>query len=153
MTASLNKARKRRRFGFTLIELLVVVLILGILIAVAVPLYLSSVRNSGNQTVKANLRTIAQAAQAYRVRYGAYPGTLTVLMTANATTGYVPDLEQTPSGPRTTQYTLTGAATTCVVTANESGQDSFGTDGATDTATYNLQTGQFQLNGAPSASF
>src|SRR5579859_7104456 len=57
------------RRGFTLIELLVVVLILSILMAVALPLYLSAVADSQKKTCRANLQTIANATQAARVRY------------------------------------------------------------------------------------
>ena len=53
--------------GFTLIELLVVVLILAILMAVAMPLYLSAVSDSQKKTCRANMQTIANAVQAARV--------------------------------------------------------------------------------------
>ena len=58
-----------RRFrGFTLIELLVVILILAILMAIALPLYLRAVRDSEKQTCRSNMQTIANAAQAWKVR-------------------------------------------------------------------------------------
>ena len=52
--------------GFTLVELLVVVLILAILMAVALPFYLSAVRNSERGTARTNMQTIATAEQALR---------------------------------------------------------------------------------------
>jgi prepilin-type N-terminal cleavage/methylation domain-containing protein len=58
-----------KKRGFTLIELLVVVLILSILMAVALPLYLSAVADSQKKVCRANLQTIANATQAARVRY------------------------------------------------------------------------------------
>ena len=54
--------------GFTLIELLVVVLILAILMAIALPLYLSAVSDSQKKTCRANMQTIANAVQAARVK-------------------------------------------------------------------------------------
>lgn len=54
--------------GFTFIELLVVVLILSTLMAAALPLYVNAVGDSEKKTCRANLRTIANAVQAARVR-------------------------------------------------------------------------------------
>ena len=62
----MNISRKKR--AFTLIELLVVVLILAILTAVALPLYLKSVKESEFQACKTNMKTIANAVQAHHVR-------------------------------------------------------------------------------------
>jgi type IV pilus assembly protein PilA len=140
MVRSFNKARRGRRAGFTLIELLVVVLILGILLAVAIPLYLSSVRNSGTRTVQANIRTLANAAQAYRVRTGVYPAT----MGQSGFIGAGLDLTSTPSGPGTTSYTLTGTANTdAVITASEGSTDTFGTSTTGESITYQLSSGAF----------
>lgn len=58
----------KTRRGFTLIELLVVVLILAILMAVAMPSYLSAVADSEKRTCRANLQTISNAVQARHVR-------------------------------------------------------------------------------------
>lgn len=73
----MNKKNKR---GFTLIELLVTVLILAILMAIALPLYLSAIADSERKTCRANLQTIANAEMAYRVRTrGGFTATLTDL--------------------------------------------------------------------------
>lgn len=70
----------KTRQGFTLIELLVVVLILAILMAVALPLYLSTVHDSHLKACRANMQTIANAIQTARVQdvaatdYSAYTG-------------------------------------------------------------------------------
>jgi type IV pilus assembly protein PilA len=64
----MNKFNKKNKRGFTLIELLVTVLILAILMAIALPLYLSAIADSERKTCRANLQTIANAEMAYRVR-------------------------------------------------------------------------------------
>ncbi len=85
----------RNRKGFTLIELLVVVLILAILMAVAMPLYLSAVADSQRKTCRANMQTIANAVQAARVKTGA--SNYTALVTGGVTTVNLPDLSAAPA--------------------------------------------------------
>ena len=56
---------KTNEKGFTLAEVLIVVLILGILVAIAVPKYVNATTKA-NQTVHdANVRTLFSAAQVY----------------------------------------------------------------------------------------
>ena len=97
------KTRSTRR-GFTLIELLVVVLILSILMAVALPLYLSAVSDSQKKTCRANMQTIANTVQSARVRTNAVDyGTL---ITAGVTTASLTDLTAVPTCPSAGAYTL-----------------------------------------------
>jgi type IV pilus assembly protein PilA len=94
------------RKGFTLVELLVVVLIIAILAAIALPLYLSAVNDSQVKTARANMQTIANAVQAYRVRTGQYTTSFTNLSgDLGNTTG--------PTGPGSRTYTIQTSMTGC----------------------------------------
>src|SRR5579864_9540127 len=103
MFSKLNKKSRRNRKGFTLIELLVVVLILAILMAVALPLYLSAVADSQLKTCRANLQTIANAVQAARVKgvladYSSFTGAVSVAKE--------PDLQAVPVCPTSGTYSI-----------------------------------------------
>lgn len=94
---------KRRRFrrGFTLVELLVVVLILATLMAVGLPIYLSSVADARKKSCRANLQSIANAAQAWKVKNRAADFTPVTM------SDLLPDLGASPTCPDGGTYTLT----------------------------------------------
>ncbi len=60
--------------GFTLIELLVVIIIIGILLAIAVPSYLGFRGRAADSSAKANLRAALPAVEVYYADTGAYTG-------------------------------------------------------------------------------
>jgi type IV pilus assembly protein PilA len=60
--------------GFTLIELLVVIIIIGILLAIAVPSYLGFRGRASDSAAKANVRASLPAVEAYYSDNGSYDG-------------------------------------------------------------------------------
>ena len=123
----MKKLATRKRRGFTLIELLVVVLILSILMAVALPLYLSAVADSQKKVCRANQQTIANAVQASRVRLN--PADYTALIAGGVTTTNLPDLNAVPVCPDAGTYSLangnSGSATTFKVSCSYAGHGTF----------------------------
>ena len=65
MLARIRKAMDEREEGFTLIELLVVIIIIGILAAIAIPVFLNQRKKAVDASMKSDSRTIANEEETY----------------------------------------------------------------------------------------
>lgn len=63
--------KRNKRKGFTLVEIMIVVLIIGILLAIAVPNFVKARQNSRVQTVVGNLKQIEAAKEQWAMDTGA----------------------------------------------------------------------------------
>lgn len=62
--------KRNKRTGFTLVEIMIVVLIIGILLAIAVPNFIKARQNSRLQTIIANLKQIETAEEQWAMELG-----------------------------------------------------------------------------------
>lgn len=82
MFARIHKAMEEKEEGFTLIELLVVMIIIGILAAIAIPVFLSQRAKAQDSAAKADVSTIGTELATYYVDNTGVP---TVTMNAAGT--------------------------------------------------------------------
>src|SRR3954447_25838611 len=73
MLARIRKAQEEREGGFTLIELLVVMIIIGILAAIAIPVFLSQRQKAQDTATKADVTTLGKEIATYFVDNAAAP--------------------------------------------------------------------------------
>ena len=82
MLARIRKSEDEKDQGFTLIELLVVIIIIGILAAIAIPVFLNQRQKGWDAQAKSDLKNMATAEETYLTDTGVYTAVLGDLTTA-----------------------------------------------------------------------
>ena len=98
MLARIRKAREEGQGGFTLIELLVVMIIIGILAAIAIPVFLNQRKKAQDSAAKADVSTIGKEIATYFVDNTGIPS-VTIVGAAGAQRYSLTDNAATPYGP------------------------------------------------------
>ena len=114
----LTRFTKKMRHGFTLVEIMIVVLIIGILLAIAIPNFVRARNTSRGKACQANLKQILSATEQYLMdnRTTTYPA-LSAL-----TPNYLKTAPACPSGGTYTMGTAS-ANPTCSIGDNGTAGD------------------------------
>jgi general secretion pathway protein G len=105
--------------GFTLLELMIVMLIIGVLAAIAAPMYTASVRKAKEAVLKEDLHTMRSAIDSYTVDKAKAPQSLDDLVQG----GYLKAIPKDPMTARADTWITDQSDTLTSVDETQSGID------------------------------
>ena len=118
----MSKFFNKARHGFTLVEIMIVVLIIGILLAIAVPNFIRARESSRAKSCVSNLKQIDSAKEQWAMDNKKTSADTPATTDLYGTTKYV---KSTPSCPASGTYTINAVGTSpaCSVAANGTATD------------------------------
>ncbi len=119
MLARIRKAQEENEGGFTLIELLVVIIIIGILAAIAIPVFLNQRKKGVDASMKSDARTIANELETYYTDYQTYPAATTTTTSGSIAIGG--DTPTLSPGNSVTIFINAAVTAYCVTVTNVKG--------------------------------
>jgi len=117
MLTRVHRKNRDHDQGFTLIELLVVITIIGILSAIAIPVFLSQRKKAVDASMKSDLKNTATKLETYYVYNQLYPASQTFSSGVNA----LGSDSVIVSPGSTLTYKLYASGAYCILAANPNG--------------------------------